>query len=267
MNDYPLRFDENKQTRLIPFIMSGDPSLDVTIELIKMMEREGVTAIELGVPFSDPQADGPVIQDAGGYALANGVSLSDVLTVGKKVRQQGCKVPLILFSYFNPLLQYGLDILAKDAREAGFSGFIVPDLPFDESESFRNTAKNVGLPVIQLVAPTSEQRIEQIVNGAEGFVYCVSSAGTTGMRTHFSEQITDFLANVKQKSQIPIAVGFGISTPEHVNFFSQHADGVIVGSALVKQIAKRREQLLEPKHNKEAMEEIATFVRSLLRKA
>lgn len=267
MSVYPIDFATPKDVHLIPFITTGDPSLEVSLALIERLEKSGVTAIELGVPFSDPQADGPVIQAAAERALAQGVTLSDILALGRQVRQRGGKVPLILFSYFNPLLQYGLKQVAQEAADAGFSGLIVPDLPFEESHVLRQITRKVDLPVISLVAPTSKQRIQQIVSQAEGFVYCVSSLGATGMRSRFADNVTDFLQEVRELSPVPTAVGFGISNADQVSYFKPYCDGVIVGSALVKKIEELQQPLLSPEQREDALQEIERFVQSLTGKS
>lgn len=253
----------SKTPRLIPFIMTGDPSLSVTVDLIELLEQEGVAAIELGVPFSDPLADGPVIQAAGERALANRVSLSDVWHVAQTARDRGCQVPLILFSYYNLLLQYGLEALIHDAQQAGFSGMIIPDLPFEESEHVRQLAQKHEFPLIPLVAPTSQQRMATIVEQAEGFVYCVSSLGTTGVRSQFHEEVIPFLQSVKELSPVPTAIGFGISRATHVQTFSQYADAVIVGSALVKVIEEQMETLSYEQTKEKGLQKIREFVREL----
>ncbi|TCS93384.1 tryptophan synthase subunit alpha [Hazenella coriacea] len=250
-------------THLIPFITAGDPNVEVTESIIELLEEEGVTAIELGVPFSEPVADGPTIQAASQRALENGVKLMSVLDLARRVREKGCQVPLILFSYYNPLLQYGLERLIGELAEIGFQGMIIPDLPFEESGSLRQWAKNEGIAVIPLVAPTSRQRIEMIVEEAEGFVYCISSLGTTGQRSQFDEQIFSFLQTVRQASPVPIAVGFGISSPEQVARFSSYSDAVIVGSSLVERIHQLSPTLMDPARRDEGLEEVRRFVRHL----
>lgn len=254
---------QSERENLIPFIMSGDPSLEVTRELIHLLADEGVAAIELGVPFSDPMADGPVIQAASERALQQKVTLRDVLELGCVVRRQGCEVPLILFSYANPIYQYGLEKLVQDAVESGFQGIIVPDLPHEESRFLRELGAKEGLAVVPLVAPTSRQRIENIVADAQGFVYCVSSLGTTGMRQQFAKQVDSFLQTVRKMSPVPTAVGFGISTREQVERFSHKADAVVVGSALVRKIEELSPALSEPAQLQDALKEIQAFVRQL----
>lgn len=254
---------ESEQQYLIPFIMSGDPSLEVTRELIHLLAEEGAAAIELGVPFSDPMADGPVIQAASERALRQNVTLRDALELGKQVRQEGCKVPLILFTYANPVFQYGLPRLVDDAVACGFDGVIVPDLPYEESGLLRQLGLQAGLSVIPLVAPTSRQRIQKIVSEAQGFVYCVSSLGTTGIRQQFAGTVDSFLQTVRQLSPVPTAVGFGISKREHVERFRKQADAVVVGSALVRKIGELSAALVDPVQRAEALEEIREFVRQL----
>ncbi|SEN28249.1 tryptophan synthase subunit alpha [Lihuaxuella thermophila] len=254
---------QSEQQYLIPFIMSGDPSLEATRELIHLLNEEGVAAIELGVPFSDPIADGPVIQAASERALRQNVTLQDVLTLGRQVRQEGCQVPLILFTYANPVFQYGLSRVVEDAVGCGFDGLIVPDLPYEESGELREWGQKAGLSVIPLVAPTSRQRIRQIVEEAQGFVYCVSSLGTTGMRQQFAGTVDTFLQTVRELSPVPTAVGFGISKREHVERFQKQADAVVVGSALVRKIEELSGALSDPVQRTEALEQIRAFVTAL----
>lgn len=263
MNSLQSVLVNSESVPLIPFIMTGDPTLAVTIEIIELLAQEGVAAIELGVPFSDPLADGPVIQEAAERALKNHVRLQDVLDVAKAARERGCQVPFILFSYYNPLYQYGLEALVQDATRAGFSGLIVPDLPLEESGALRKMANEAGIAFIPLVAPTSEQRISAIVEDAKGFVYCVSSLGTTGVRHSFSDEVIDFLKKVKELSPVPTAVGFGISKAEHVQTFGQYADAVIVGSALVQRIKEQHSHLQQEATRAEGLQKIREFVREL----
>lgn len=254
---------QEKDTHLIPFLVAGDPDIQVTRNLIRLLEEEGVSAIEVGVPFSDPMADGPVIQASSERALANGTTLSMVLKMSKELREEGVKVPLILFSYANPIYQYGLRRLVQDAVQAGFDGLIVPDFPYEESGELRQLGKEAGLAIIPLVAPTSHERIGKIVKKATGFVYCVSSLGTTGVRNSFNKNVDQFLQTVRMLSPVPTAVGFGISERKHVEHFSALTDAIIVGSALVKLIEKNREALQFPETTLSAYDEIRKFVREL----
>jgi tryptophan synthase alpha chain len=247
----------------IPFIMAGDPSLEVTKRILRLLQEEGAAAIELGVPFSDPMADGPVIQAASERALENGVTLKDVLRLGEELHAEGFHTPLILFTYFNPVLHHGLEALVEDAKASGFAGLIVPDLPHEESAPLRRIGNRCAFPIIPLVTPTSKERIEQIVAEAEGFVYCVSSLGTTGMRQYFADDVEAFLDTVRAASPVPTAVGFGISTGAHVRRFRRHADAVVVGSALVGKIEECRSDLLDPNRIDHALASLTRFVRQL----
>jgi tryptophan synthase alpha chain len=256
-------FQREQIPRLIPFIMAGDPDLESTVSLLRLLDQEGAAAVEVGFPFSDPLADGPVIQQAASRALGRGLTLRRLWEMISTARERGVRVPLILFSYYNPLLSYGLRQLAADARQAGFDGIIVPDLPVEESEGLRELCDQRGLALIPLVAPTSRERIGRIVSRARGFVYCVSSLGTTGRRDRFSRGVESFLEEVRSRSPVPTVVGFGISRGEHVRHFSRFADGVVVGSALVERIAFVSERLRRAEERPQALDEIRRFVREL----
>jgi tryptophan synthase alpha chain len=256
-------FQTNK-TNLIPFLVAGYPSKQATIDLIQVLSEEGVTAIELGVPFSDPVADGSVIQQAAEKALAGGTTLQDVFSIAQTVREQGNHTPLVLFSYYNPLLAYGLNRVAIDAKKAGFSGFIVPDLPHEESDELRNYLEQVNIDLVPLVAPTSKERVAKIASTAKGFVYCVSSLGTTGVRQSFAANLDSFLQQVRDNSSVPIAVGFGVSQASQVRELQEKADGVIVGSALVKQVMELEQHFSKEDEKREALDQIRKFVKGLL---
>jgi tryptophan synthase alpha chain len=220
----------------IPYITAGDPSLDVTLELILALEKSSADVIELGVPFSDPIADGPVIQRATERALHSGVTLQKVLGLGSKVRRQS-EIPLVLFSYFNPLLNYGLEKLAHDAIESGFDGVLATDLTVEESDTFVRTMRNAGLNTIFLVAPTSStERMKKIAETSNGFLYAVSRTGVTGEHQDLASELKPFLNSLRAHTSTPVAVGFGISRPEHVCAVWQEADAAIVGSSIVKEI-------------------------------
>ncbi|WP_418789949.1 tryptophan synthase subunit alpha [Phosphitispora sp. TUW77] len=230
-------YAENKKA-LITFITAGDPDIETTIKLVLTLEKAGADIIELGVPYSDPLADGPVIQEASQRALQSGTSLKKILEAVSALRQQ-TKIPIILMTYYNPLLKYGLQKLATDAFESGVDGFIVPDLPMEESDELKNKLSSMNISLIPLVAPTSGiDRIKQIAAGGSGFVYCVSLTGVTGVRVGLPDNLKEFADSVKSVSKIPVAVGFGISTPQQVAAVSQYCDAVIVGSALVKTIGE-----------------------------
>lgn len=217
----------------IPFITCGDPSLEITEQLVYAMEEAGADLIELGIPFSDPTAEGPVIQEANVRALAGGVTTDKVFDMVEKIRKKS-SVPMVFMTYANVVFSYGIERFVSKAAEVGMNGLILPDVPFEEKEEFDTVCKAYGLDLISLIAPTSHERIAQIAKDAEGFVYCVSSLGVTGTRTNITTDIGAMVKLVKQTKNIPCAVGFGISTPEQAKKMAEQSDGAIVGSAIVK---------------------------------
>ena len=221
----------------IPFITCGDPSLEITEQLVYAMEEAGADLIELGIPFSDPTAEGPVIQEANVRALAGGVTTDKIFDMVEKIRKK-TSVPMVFMTYANVVFSYGIERFVSKAAEVGMNGLILPDVPFEEKEEFDTVCKAYGLDLISLIAPTSHERIAQIAKDAEGFVYCVSSLGVTGTRTNITTDIGAMVKLVKQTKNIPCAVGFGISTPEQANKMASQSDGAIVGSAIVKLCAK-----------------------------
>ena len=224
---------ENRKA-MIPYVTAGDPTLEITLDLVFALERAGADVIELGVPFSDPIADGPVIQRATERALAAGATIRKVLRLGSEIRAKS-EIPLLLFSYYNPILNYGLERLARDAAAAGFDGVLATDLTVEESDEYRRSMQNAGLNTVFLVAPTSSpERIEKIAAASSGFLYAVSRTGVTGKQQEVASDLKTFLQALRTHTRLPIAVGFGISTPEHVRAVWQEADGAIVGSAIVK---------------------------------
>lgn len=226
---------------LIPFVTAGDPSLAHTAELVLEMEKQGADIIELGVPFSDPLADGPTIQAASQRALAHGVRLEDIIEFVSGLRSQ-TQVPLALMTYYNPVYQYGLKRTAQKAARAGVDGFIIPDLPPEEAEEWKKEADKAGLDTIFLLAPTSDRtRVRKVARLSSGFIYYVSVTGITGARNRLPDDLLAKLELVKRHASIPVAVGFGISTPEQVARLASHADAIIVGSAIVNLIAKHAE--------------------------
>jgi tryptophan synthase alpha chain len=247
---------ETGRKGVVPYITAGDPDLETTYELLVALARGGATAIELGMPFSDPAADGPVIQRACERALARGVKLNAVLaTAARAVKTTG--VPIVLFSYLNPLLRHGLDKLAQDAAEAGLAGVLVTDLPAESAQGFSQALQRRGLDLVSLVAPTStEQRIAQIAQHATGFLYAISVTGVTGTRQQLSADAGSLLQRIRRVTQLPVAVGFGISNAEQARqAWAQGADAVIVGSAIVRKIEEFGAQ---------APAEVERFVRELL---
>lgn len=253
------------ETALIPFMTMGDPDLDTSVELVLAAEAAGAHMIELGVPYSDPLADGPVIQRASERALRNRISLTDCIGVASKARERGAKLPFILFTYYNPALQLGQDRFFALLREHGFSGVIIPDLPMEEDEETRAIAENAGIHLIPLVAPTSDDRVERISARASGFVYCVSSLGVTGVRSEFHAGIDKFLATVRAAASVPICVGFGISSREQAERFAGVCDGVIVGSAIVRKVEDVLPKLASGNAAERAsgIAEIGTFIAEL----
>ena len=220
----------------IPFITAGDPDLNTTRDLIIELARVGATLVELGVPFSDPMADGPVIQRASERALRHGFGLQEILDLVRNVRKQ-TNVPIILFSYFNPLLQFGLEKLVREAEYAEVDGILATDLTPEEAGRFSAMLRAHEIDLIFLVAPTStDERLKMIADRASGFIYAVSRAGVTGAREEVSAEAEELANRVRAVSNLPIAVGFGISRPEHVRDVWRYADAAVVGSAIVKMI-------------------------------
>ena len=227
------------QCALIPFITAGDPDLATTAKALELLDRSGADLIELGVPYSDPLADGPVIQAAATRALQRGTRLEDVLAMLKTVSPK-LKSPIILFTYYNPILNYGVDAFMQAIAAAGASGLVVPDLPLEEVESVSQAASKAGVEVILLVAPTSPKaRIEAIAAQSQGFIYLVSVTGVTGMRTQIQSRVQDLLTELHGVTDKPIGVGFGISQASQAKQVMEWgADAVIVGSAFVKRLSE-----------------------------
>lgn len=221
----------------IPFITCGDPDLETTEKLVYAMEEAGASLIELGIPFSDPTAEGPVIQEASLRALSGGVTADKIFDMVKRIRQRS-QIPLVFMTYANVVFSRRIGHFARQAAEAGIDGLILPDLPFEEKEEFDGVCREYGLDFISLIAPTSHERIRMIAENAEGFVYCVSSLGVTGTRSSITTDTGAMVQMVKESKDIPCAVGFGISTPEQASQIGATCDGVIVGSAIVKLCAQ-----------------------------
>lgn len=231
---------------LITFITAGDPDLDTTKKALLLLDQNGADIIELGVPYSDPLADGPVIQAAATRALQRGTSLDDVLQLLQEV-SPSLKAPIVLFTYYNPIFARGLELFLEQIAQAGASGLVVPDLPLEESEALINIATSKGIEVILLVAPTSSpERIRRIAESSQGFIYLVSVTGVTGVRAKVASGVKEILHSIRQITSKPIGVGFGISTPEQATQIKGWgADAVIVGSALVKCLATRDLEAVE----------------------
>lgn len=237
----------------IPFITCGDPSLEISEQLVLAMAEAGADLIELGIPFSDPTAEGPVIESADLRALAGGVTTDKVFDMVRRVRKN-TDIPLVFMTYANVAYSYGTEKFIKTAAEIGIDGLIFPDIPFEEKAEFDPVCKQYGLDLISLIAPTSHDRIRTIAREASGFVYCVSSLGVTGVRSEITTDIGGMIRLVKAEQDIPCAVGFGISTPEQAAEMAKLSDGVIVGSAIVKMCEK---------YGENCVPYIAEYVRSM----
>lgn len=237
----------------IAFITCGDPDLETTAAAVRAAAENGADLIELGIPFSDPTAEGPVIQEANLRALKNGITADQVFAFVKELRQD-VQLPLIFMTYVNVVFSYGIERFLMRCRECDMDGLILPDLPFEEKEEFLPLCRQYGIDLISLIAPTSENRIAMIAKEAEGFLYLVSSLGVTGVRTEITTDLASIVALVRQNTSLPAAIGFGISSPEQAKSMAALADGVIVGSAIVR--------LLE-KYGKEAPSYIGDYVRSM----
>ena len=238
----------------IPFITCGDPSLEITEQIVIEMEKAGANLIELGIPFSDPTAEGPVIQEANVRALAGGVTTDKIFDMVARLRKT-VKIPMVFMTYANVLFSYGVERFAARAKEVGMDGVILPDVPYEEKEEFSTVLGRYDLDMIFLIAPTSHDRIAMIAKEAEGFVYCVSSLGVTGMRSEIKTDVGEMIKLVKAVNDIPCAVGFGISRPEQAAKMAKVSDGVIVGSAIVKLCAQ---------YGTESPKYIAEFVKSMV---
>ena len=221
----------------MPFVTAGYPSLERSAQLLDALVEGGADLIELGVPFSDPLADGATVQAASQAALDGGTTLPDAIDLVRSFRSRGHETPILLMGYTNPFYQYGLARLAADAAEAGIDGFIVPDLPSDEADEFQGPLAEHGRDLTFMLAPTStERRVTDVAARATGFIYCVSLTGVTGARSSLSSTLPDYIARIRSATDLPLAIGFGISTPAHVAEASRLADGVVVASALINHI-------------------------------
>ena len=219
----------------IGFLTAGDPSLDKTAEFILSMVEAGADLIEIGIPFSDPIAEGAVIQKANARALASGTNLSGIFDMVRAVRLK-TQVPLVFLTYLNPVFSYGYEHFFRDCSDAGIDGVVIPDIPFEERGELLPFSEKYQIDIITLIAPTSQKRIEQIATDAKGFVYCVSSMGVTGVRSEIQTDLPSIIKTVRSVAKVPVAVGFGISTPLQAADICKYSDGIIVGSAIVKLI-------------------------------
>ncbi len=243
MNRIERAFADHKA--FIPFVTAGDPSLDVTERLVLEMAEAGADLIELGIPFSDPVAEGVVIQRADERALASGTTTDKIFDSVRRIREKS-DVPLAFMTYINPVFAYGTDRFLKNCGDLGVDAIIVPDLPFEEKGELLPFCEKYGVTLISLIAPTSNERIGMIARQAQGFVYCVSSMGVTGVRSEITTDIGGMISLVKAAKDIPCAVGFGISTPEQAREMAEVSDGVIVGSAIVKLVERYGGECIGP---------------------
>lgn len=243
---------ENKKA-FIPFITCGDPDLETTEKTVIAMQEAGADLVELGIPFSDPTAEGPVIQEANIRALSNKITTDDVFEMTERLRRT-VTVPMVFMTYANVIFSYGAERFMERCSRIGIDGIILPDIPFEEKKEFEDVCERYGVDLISMIAPTSHERIKMIASEAKGFLYCVSSLGVTGVRSRITTDIGAMIKLVKEAKDIPAAVGFGISTPEQAAEMSKYADGVIVGSAIVKLCAK---------YGKESPLYVAEYVRKM----
>ena len=236
---------EEGKKALIAFLTGGDPDIETTEKLILAMESVGVDIVEIGIPFSDPVAEGEVIQAASKRALENGCTVDKLFEMVKRLREK-TEMPLLFMTYANPIYAYGKERFMKTCREVGIDGVIVPDVPFEEKAEFSKECVAYQVRQISLIAPTSKERVELIAKEAEGFLYCVSSLGVTGMRKEISNQVEEWIQLVRKVSTIPCAVGFGISTPEQAGAMASISDGVIIGSGIVKIVEQYGRESIVP---------------------
>ena len=221
----------------IAFVTGGDPDLDTTKKIIKEMEKAGADLIEIGIPFSDPIAEGPIIQEANERALANGCTTDKLFDALKDIKDE-VSVPLVFLTYINPIYAYDVDKFLARCNECGIQGLIIPDLPYEEKDEIADECKNNDVDIISLIAPTSHDRIKMIAKEATGFIYCVSSLGVTGVRSDINTDLGGMVKLVRETTDVPCAFGFGIATPEQAEYVAKYSDGAIVGSAIVKIVAK-----------------------------
>lgn len=251
MNRIHTAFENHKA--FIAFITCGDPDLETTERCVKEMVANGADLIELGIPFSDPTAEGPVIMDADERALKQGVTTDQIFELTAKLRQK-VSIPLVYMTYANVVYSYGIQRFMEKAADAGIDGIILPDAPFEEKEEFAQISRQYGIEMISMIAPTSADRIAMIAKQARGFLYIVSSLGVTGERSQITTDISSMVKTVRENTDVPCAVGFGISTPEQASTMAGLSDGAIVGSAIVKIIAKK---------GKEAPQEVGAYVKEM----
>ena len=249
------KLKQEQKTAFIGFLTAGDPDMDTCMECVRELEKNGCDIIEIGIPFSDPIAEGPVIQEASLRALKNNITTTDVMHMVSKIREFS-QIPLVFLLYYNQIFKYGAERFLKESEQAGIDALIIPDLPMEHRDEIKPLADACHIQLISLVTPISNKRKKQIAQESEGFLYCVTSLGVTGERSVFQADLKAFLHELSTYSNTPKALGFGISTPEQITEMKDYADGVIVGSAIVRQIGQLA--------NKEiTREELGRFVKTL----
>lgn len=240
---------------LITFVTAGDPDIETTEQIIYEMERNGAHIIEIGVPYSDPVAEGPVIQAANERALKNGTRISHIFDMVKRLRTK-THIPLVLLLYYNTILKYGEEKFFSTCKKSGIDAVIIPDLPYEEKEEIMPFSQKYGVYIIDLVSPVSGNRVKKIASHSKGFIYCISSTGVTGIRENYDTDFKAFMDMITSVSNVPAAIGFGISGSAHVKMLKNYADGVIVGSAIIKKIHECTDK-------KEAVRAAGIFVKEL----
>ncbi|MCM8710136.1 tryptophan synthase subunit alpha [Clostridium sp. SYSU_GA19001] len=258
MNRIDLKFKELKEKNekaLITFITAGDPDRSTTIDLVLAMEKAGADIIELGIPYSDPLADGVVIQESSQRALKAGIKINDIMNIVKDIRRIS-SVPLLYLVYYNCIFKYGIEKFIKKCNEVGIDGLIIPDLPLEERGEIAEIAFEYNIDIIPLVAPASEERVKKVLKFGRGFVYCVSTNGVTGTRDSIATDLKNYMNLVGQYSEIPRAIGFGVSSAEMAEEFAKYGEGVIVGSAIIKLIASAE-------NSTAAVEKVGVFTKEL----
>lgn len=258
MNRIEMKFkdlEEKNEKAMIPFITAGDPNFSLTEKLVYAMEKAGADIIELGIPYSDPIADGPVIQNSSLRSLKNGTKISKIMDKVSKIREN-TDIPLVYLVYYNCIFKYGMEKFISECKTSGIDGIIIPDLPIEEREDILKIADNYGVALIPLIAPTSKERIKKIVTHASGFIYCVSTTGVTGTRNSINTNMEEYMNIVSKYSKIPKAIGFGISNAKMAENLKKYCDGIIIGSAIVKKVDSGKDE------NK-IISEVERFVREV----
>ncbi|MFL0196501.1 tryptophan synthase subunit alpha [Clostridium sp. WILCCON 0269] len=255
MNRIDLKFKELKmqgEKALIPFVTAGDPSLEATVDIVLEMDRRGADVVEIGIPYSDPLADGPIIQGSSQRAIEKGAKIKNIMEVVKKIRDKS-NVPLVYLVYYSSIFKYGLEKFISEASTSGIDGIIIPDLPIEERGDIIDIAGKYGVYLIPLVAPTSQKRIKEIAGGGSGFVYCVSKNGVTGVGEQIKTNIEEYMELVGNYTELPKAIGFGITGPDMAREFKPYCDGIIIGSAIIDIIYKCKDE-------KEAVNKVGVFI-------